>query len=224
MERNAAAQDQDPEKYGMTPERQRNFITRPGFAYFLVILRVTQGLRFGLGIKHYRNMVIVSKVEEGTLSADALRVADRIIDVNGVPVTDKNVAKTLILRSLQVDGTVNMIVERPVEPAAQAQMESYLTASQYQAPSVAMASDVKSIVRRYFDKLKMGHGNLKPVPALRSPDAPQPEYRRVQFEEGAQHQSIQIGVDNASKAHLLRKVPQKKPFREPGSRESASGE
>ncbi|EYC17091.1 hypothetical protein Y032_0031g2270 [Ancylostoma ceylanicum] len=101
MERSAAAQDQDPEKYGMTPERQRNFVVRPGFAYFLVILRVTQGLRFGLGIKHYRNMVIVSEVEEGTLSADALRVADRIIDVNGVPVTDKNVAKSLILRSLQ---------------------------------------------------------------------------------------------------------------------------
>lgn len=39
------------------------------FAYYMVILRVTQGLRFGLGIKHYRNMVIVSKVEEGSTQA-----------------------------------------------------------------------------------------------------------------------------------------------------------
>ncbi|EYC17093.1 hypothetical protein Y032_0031g2270 [Ancylostoma ceylanicum] len=89
--------------------------------------------------------------------------------------TNHNPAAYLLSRSLfsclnatdkvdvQVDGTVNMVVERAVEPAAQAQMESYLTASQYQAPSVAMASDVKSIVRRYFDKLKMGHGNMKPV-------------------------------------------------------------
>ncbi|EYC17095.1 hypothetical protein Y032_0031g2272 [Ancylostoma ceylanicum] len=65
---------------------------------------------------------------------------------------------------------------------------------------------------------------LLQVPALRSPDSPQRDYGRVQFEEGATHKSIQIGVDNASKAHLLRKVPQKKPARESGSRESGSRE
>ncbi|CAJ0588962.1 unnamed protein product [Cylicocyclus nassatus] len=207
----------EQEQYYLTPERQRNFVPKPGFAYFLVILRVTPGLRFGLGIKTYRNLVIVSRVEPGTLSADALQVADRIVDVNGKPVSDKDVAKTLILRSLQADGSVNMIVERAVEPAAKATMEGYLNASLYQPPSVAMASDVKSIVQRYFEKLKKGP-SAKPVPALRRSNR---EYGRVQFQEGATHKSVQIGVDHQSKVHLLRKVPQRQP--PPPHRDSAEG-
>ncbi|ETN85085.1 hypothetical protein NECAME_16920, partial [Necator americanus] len=42
------------------------------------------------------------------------------------------------------------------------------------------------------------------VPVLRPPDAPQRDYGRVQFEEGAQHKSIQIGMDNLNRAHLLK--------------------
>ncbi|KAK6759102.1 hypothetical protein RB195_016365 [Necator americanus] len=226
MDERANSQDPDLESSGFTSERQRNIVVRPGFAYYMVILRVTRGLRFGLGIKHYRNMVIVSKVEKGTLSADAMKVGDHIIDVNGIPVTDKNVAKSLIIRSLQTDGTVNMIVERAVDPAALALVEGYLTASQLQPPSITMASDVKSIVQRYFEKLKMGHGKMKPVPVLRPPDAPQRDYGRVQFEEGAQHKSIQIGMDNLNRAHLLKKVPSKPgpQSRESESRESESRE
>ena len=42
------------------------------------------------------------KVFAGSLSAKSLIAGDRIIDINGVPVSDKDVARDLLLKSLQV--------------------------------------------------------------------------------------------------------------------------
>ncbi|VDL83531.1 unnamed protein product [Nippostrongylus brasiliensis] len=104
-------------------ERQKNFNVRPGYSYFLVSIPFVQGTRFGLGVKHYRKQVIVSKVEPGSTSSGTLQVLDRICDVNAVPVTDKDVCKNMIIQSLQTYGEVNMIVERPVESYAVEAME-----------------------------------------------------------------------------------------------------
>ncbi|VDP06578.1 unnamed protein product [Heligmosomoides polygyrus] len=54
---------------------------------------------------------------------ESIKVLDRICDVNALPVTDKDVCKTLIVKSLQQNGEVNMVIERPVEQDALNTME-----------------------------------------------------------------------------------------------------
>ncbi|EYC17103.1 hypothetical protein Y032_0031g2275 [Ancylostoma ceylanicum] len=157
--RNGAQGAQD----GMTAERRKNFTVRPGFAYYLVSIPQIPGQQFGLCTKDYQNAVLVCQLEEGSSASETLRVMDHIIDVNGVPVTDREVCKQLINDSLMTKAEVNMIIERPVEQQAVNLVENALNASQMQEPSVALASDVKSILRRYNDKLKQGHGQMLPV-------------------------------------------------------------
>lgn len=122
----------------------------------------------------------------GSMAAESIKVLDRICDVNALPVTDKDVCKTLIVKSLQQNGEVNMVIERPVEQDALNTMEvsfkeqtslisfwnfqlerdtlqNALNASKLQPPSVAMASDVKDIVRRHNERLRMGFGNIPAV-------------------------------------------------------------
>ncbi|KAK5965070.1 hypothetical protein GCK32_016975, partial [Trichostrongylus colubriformis] len=108
-----------PENVAVVPaDRSRNFRVRAGFAYFLVTINFYEGVKIGLFVKHYRNQVIVSRVDDASLAAESLRVLDRIVDVNGAPVSDKDVCRTLIVRALEREGAVNMIIERPVDPAA----------------------------------------------------------------------------------------------------------
>ncbi|VDL77555.1 unnamed protein product [Nippostrongylus brasiliensis] len=45
--------------------------------------------------------------------SDTLKVLDRVCDVCSKPVTDKEVCKTMIVKALQNNGCVDMIIERP---------------------------------------------------------------------------------------------------------------
>lgn len=152
----------------------------------------------------------------GSMAAESIKVLDRICDVNALPVTDKDVCKTLIVKSLQQNGEVNMVIERPVEQDALNTMENALNASKLQPPSVAMASDVKDIVRRHNERLRMGFGNIPARRALTDPKAAaNPNAPRVTFHDaGAKsHMSLIIGCDTTlSQQGRLRKVkPPSKP-------------
>ncbi|KAK6038976.1 hypothetical protein COOONC_23519 [Cooperia oncophora] len=130
--------------------------------------------------------------------SDTLRVLDRICDVCSKPVTDKDVCRTLIVKALKTTGEVNMIIERPVEPEAINAMENALNASRLQEPSVAMAPDVKDILKRYTDKLAQGHGQM---PARKALSDSKKEHRqdaqRVNIDAGGgkSHISLIIGSD-----------------------------
>ncbi|KIH64353.1 hypothetical protein ANCDUO_05336 [Ancylostoma duodenale] len=109
---------------------------------------------------------------------------DRIVDVNSMPVTDKDVCKTLIVNALT----------------------NALSASIEQPPSVAMASDVKSIVRRYTEKLKCGHGERKPVKILLEPGSTGKAHGHVKIPDTDHHEML-IGMDHEDKIQRLQVVP-----------------
>nr|CDJ98464.1 PDZ domain containing protein [Haemonchus contortus] len=194
------------------PERKRNFIVREGYAYFLATIILTPGMKFGLGLKHYRNKVVVSKVEDGSMVADILKVMDHICDVCSKPVTDKDICRRLIVKALKANGEVNMIVERPIEPDAVKEMENALNASRMQEPSMALAPDVKDIIRRYSEKLQAGHGQAPAKKALTDSkkERRQEAQRNVNFDVGGgkSHISYIIGCDlTKSQQEKLTKVP-----------------
>lgn len=125
-----------------------------------IILKVARlewkpgGPRLGLGIKHYQNRVLVSRCDPGSLASQQLQVGDHLIDIDGRPVTDKDVCRELLLKSLQVNRFVTSVVERPETMEARHWVQSALTASAAQAPSVAMNSDVRAIAARERKKLQ----------------------------------------------------------------------
>lgn len=112
------------------------------------------GPKLGLGIKHYQNRVLVSRADQNSLAAQQLLIGDHIIDIDGRPVTDKDVCRELLLKSLQAQRFVTMVVERPETMEARHWVQSALAASTAQAPSVAMNSDVREIAARERQKLK----------------------------------------------------------------------
>ncbi|XGW06781.1 hypothetical protein V3C99_016808 [Haemonchus contortus] len=193
------------------PDYKRNFIVRSGFAYYHVTLKCYEGMNFGLFVKHYRNQVIVTKVENASAPLQSL---DHIIQVNGMPVSDKDVCKTLMVNALQRDSVVNLLIERPIDPAAKELMENALTVSIQQPPSVTMASDVKSILRRYVEKLNEGHGQMEPDHILSRPDknknkAERSPRQHIKIDD--KKNEMLIGMDHENERKPLQKVPQKTP-------------
>jgi hypothetical protein len=87
---------------------------RDGFGYHLVRIDWQRGgPRLGLGIRHFQNRVLVSRTDEGSLSAAVLNIGDHLIDVDGVPVSDKDAEKQRLLDQLGAKGFGTSIVERP---------------------------------------------------------------------------------------------------------------
>lgn len=112
------------------------------------------GPKLGLGIKHYQNRVLVSRCDPGSLASQQLQIGDHLIDIDGHPVTDKDVCRELLLKTLQANRFVTTVVERPETMEARHWVQSALAASAAQAPSVAMNSDVRAIATRERQKLQ----------------------------------------------------------------------
>lgn len=168
-------------KVHIPPERSKLIIRRDGYTYFVCsqthsftwhvsfelnflycagVLQLARiewkpgGPKLGLGIKHYQNRVLVSRCDPNSLAAQQLQVGDHLIDIDGRPVTDKDVCRELLLKSLQSQRFVTTVVERPETMEARHWVQSALAASAAQAPSVAMNSDVREIAARERQKLK----------------------------------------------------------------------
>ncbi|KAF8383655.1 hypothetical protein PRIPAC_72797 [Pristionchus pacificus] len=88
-------------------DRERNITRRDGFSYELVKMTwKAGGPKLGLGIKHFQNRVLVSKTDPASISAECLKIGDHIVDINGQPVTDKDVARGILVKGLQ--GTISI--------------------------------------------------------------------------------------------------------------------
>ncbi|VDM92902.1 unnamed protein product [Onchocerca ochengi] len=136
-----------------------NKVNSCGFSQLSRIDWKPGGPKLGLGIKHYQNRVLVSRADQNSLAAQNLLVGDHIIDIDGRPVTDKDVCRELLLKSFQTQRFATMVIERPETVEARHWVQSALASSSAQAPSVAMNSDVREIAARERQKLKK---NLMP--------------------------------------------------------------
>lgn len=194
------------ERTDIPADRQHLVPKREGFSYSLMTIKWTEdGPRLGLGIKDFMNRVLVSRTEDRSLAAAQLKVGDHLIDIDGTPVTDQNVAKQLLLNALQTSGVVTSIVERPESLEAKAWTNRALTASA-QPPSVQMASDVQDIAAKQKEKMRTApaadtKGILRqaaPAPnAAPNAAAANAAPRRLSFTEG--HQEMPIRSDNDGK-------------------------
>ncbi|KAM3727990.1 InaD-like protein [Dirofilaria immitis] len=142
-------------KIHIPPERAKFITRRDGYIYFVARLEwKAGGPKLGLGIKHYQNRVLVSRCDPNSLASQQLQVGDHLIDIDGHPVTDKDVCRELLLKSLQAHHFVTTVVERPETMEARQWIQRALKASSAQAPSVAMNSDVRAIAAREREKLQ----------------------------------------------------------------------
>ena len=77
-----------------------------------------------------------------------LQVGDHMLDIDGVPVTDKDVARSLLLKAIQANSHASMVVERPESMEAKHWVQMALQTNPAQPPSVQMNSDTQQIAQR----------------------------------------------------------------------------
>ncbi|UMM36851.1 hypothetical protein L5515_008828 [Caenorhabditis briggsae] len=153
-------------------------------------------------ITHYVKMssdpkhVEYGNVPEADKNVKCLVLGDHLCDVDGVPVTDKDVARDLLVKNLQEKGKVTFVVERPESIDAKQWAKQALATNVMQPPSVQMNDDVRNIAAQYHQAL----------PGLKTPSksamSTGRSARQVQIVE--QTQTHEIGHDHEGKA--LRKV------------------
>ncbi|KAI6197268.1 hypothetical protein M3Y94_01204100 [Aphelenchoides besseyi] len=117
--------------------RAHLFKQREGFIYRYVKIPYKKGAKFGLIIKTADKNVLVSKLEPNSLCADQLAVGDRLIDVDGEPVNDREQAKKLMLQRLAKTRKVTFIVERPVSDEAKTWAKNALFSASTRTSSTA---------------------------------------------------------------------------------------
>ncbi|KAM3724803.1 Protein lin-7 [Dirofilaria immitis] len=99
----------------------KRIIKRDGFLYLkfkMARQHSMEQIRIGLKVKNGKEgQVYVTHVIKGSLSDECLIVGDRILQIDGVSINDKEMAKKIIVKGL-LSGNVMIIVERPDSPLA----------------------------------------------------------------------------------------------------------
>ncbi|CAJ0945714.1 unnamed protein product, partial [Mesorhabditis belari] len=176
-------------------DREKLIQRRDGYAYELAKLNwAPGGPKLGLGIKHYQNRVLVSRADPGSLAAACLQIGDHLIDIDGTPVTDKDVARDLLLKALQTKGEVASVIERPVSGEAKHWIQQALATQTAAPPSVQMNSDVRAIAARQRAALP-AKATIVPKSILIKPGAAPPKNRRVVVAEKTNKEHM-IASDN----------------------------
>uniref|UniRef100_A0A9J2PQS0 PDZ domain-containing protein n=1 Tax=Ascaris lumbricoides TaxID=6252 RepID=A0A9J2PQS0_ASCLU len=94
----------------------KNIARREGFIYLMLTIEQRKSAnRLGLMVKNGEpGSVYVSRVSYGSLSAEKLQVGDRILELDGVVISDKEAAKKAFIKGLTSSAaSVSVIVERP---------------------------------------------------------------------------------------------------------------
>lgn len=110
-------------------------------------VEILRGKKLGLGIRDIQNRVLVSKVDPNTLAHGKLQVRDHIIDIDGTRVSDKEIARELIIKSMRAQGYFTCIVGRPVTEEAKKACDLDLSVRS-EPPSIRMNDDVREIAAR----------------------------------------------------------------------------
>ncbi|KAF8367654.1 hypothetical protein PRIPAC_85483 [Pristionchus pacificus] len=129
-------------------DRERNIIRRDGFSYELVKMTWKDGgPKLGLGIKHFQNRVLVSKTDPASISAECLKIGDHVTDVNGQPVTDKGVARRMIVKAILSTGETSLLIARATTNGAKYEMEYLLKQKMHDYSD----DDVPAITQKVID-------------------------------------------------------------------------
>ncbi|CAD5235010.1 unnamed protein product [Bursaphelenchus xylophilus] len=127
----------DPEELKGLKAREHLFTRRRGYSYHCVVVRYRKGAKFGLVIKNADNSIFVSKMDPNSLCVDKLMIGDRLIDVDGTPIKDREEAKKLMLQRLGATRKVSFIVERPVSSEAKLCVKTALLSASTRTSSTA---------------------------------------------------------------------------------------
>uniref|UniRef100_A0AC35UDK2 PDZ domain-containing protein n=1 Tax=Rhabditophanes sp. KR3021 TaxID=114890 RepID=A0AC35UDK2_9BILA len=122
--------------------------------HFVNLLRFAPP-KVGLGIKHYLNRVLISKTDGGSLSIECLRRGNHIVDIDGVPVTDKDVAVRCLLTNFRLtNNMVTLVIERPDCKETRKWISSALEVRKTDPPSIKFSEDIAFIASRERLRIK----------------------------------------------------------------------
>jgi hypothetical protein len=175
--------------------------------------------KLGLAVKGEGNTVYITNVAENSVSSMYLQEGDRVLEIDGWPVVDKDMARTCLVNAFRYNNRVGLKIERAVIDEAKSNVSALLTAASNLEPSVIMQSDVLDIMDRQRDKIGRNEDNkIKCV--YKSDGGAEPkksdslvtaceEKKRVQIK--SQIDQKIIGRDNSEIVPLLRPVPSRNP-------------
>lgn len=153
--------------------------------------------------------VFITTVAENSVCSMYLQEGDRILMIDGWPVTDKGntiiqhsviqvifeMCRTSLVNAFRCNNRVTLKIERPINEETKSVVSACMTASTNQDPSVVMQSDVLDIMNRQLKKLEQNEDQkIKCVYKERSGDSTDSSKKKTKDEnEPQQSKHVQIG-------------------------------
>ncbi|KAI1714627.1 Sperm Meiosis PDZ domain containing protein [Ditylenchus destructor] len=160
---------------------------------WICILARRFGQCLGLTNCHVANRVLVLKVEDASLCAGKFVMGDHIIDVAGHRVTDKDLARGMLIGSIKKQGYFTYVVGRPNTDETKKQAEDEFSVKKDDPPSMKLGQNVRDIAQQ--QRLRECQQPSASHPGLLKGNGTGLQRRNVSFDDNG-NKSFQIGNDN----------------------------
>uniref|UniRef100_A0A915PMV2 PDZ domain-containing protein n=1 Tax=Setaria digitata TaxID=48799 RepID=A0A915PMV2_9BILA len=179
----SAERELELEKRLLPPNIEKIIKRHAGYDYIIVNVRYdsSAGRPFGLNIANVTaHKIIIPELAANTVAGDYLKIYDHIIAINGIPVSDVNVAKKMIR---ECGANFQAVIERPITLDSNGEIKREVDEWKRRMARPTnleqMPLDVQEIVERHFKQREIKQTtNL--ISVLRKPTT---QRRKIHFSE-----------------------------------------
>uniref|UniRef100_A0A7E4W070 PDZ domain-containing protein n=1 Tax=Panagrellus redivivus TaxID=6233 RepID=A0A7E4W070_PANRE len=165
----------------------------PHDQFLIAHISYRPAVHLGISVNSHEGIVVISRVEPGSLAARKFEVSDIVIDIDGEPVHDKNEFRNFLMEAMDRNSYASVLFQRPYSQKSILASKIALGAPLQEARDPPLPHDAMMIGRRAAQRFKAHEDNSREIKSVLH-ESPMNCKCGLQFHDSASEFEIQSDI------------------------------